>query len=221
MARNQRLIRGAAAVVVVLGAVALGMAPPASARTGWNIVTDCSGDLVLDGAAQPGDQIIVTLLPACGSGGDFGNINARVSPDYDSIVGLSSGFLAIPSSIDNSRASGPDAFSDVTGDDWFAYGSGNSDPTVITTALLAADGAGNPLVPGTIVAVLDPAGFGQFALLYGSAAPATSPIPPWVQSYGRPNADAPCDAGWGASWEMWPTGGQGGYVCTREIPSLG
>jgi hypothetical protein len=47
------------------------------------------------------------------------------------------------------------------------------------------------------------------------------PPPPWVQSYGRPSAEAGCDDGWSPSWEQWPHGGQGGYVCTREIPSLG
>lgn len=219
MSRARRAVAGVTAVIIGLG-IGVVSAPSASAFTSWNIETDCSRDVVLDGAAQPGDQIIVTLLPACGSGGVVGNINARVFPE-DTLEGWSSGFLAIPSSIDNSRASGPDAFVEVTGDDWFAYGSGNSDPTVVTTALLAADGAGNPLVRGAIVAVLGPAGHGEFAVLYGPAVATIVPIPPWVQSYGRPNAEAACDAGWGASWEMWPNGGRGGYVCTRVIPSLG
>jgi hypothetical protein len=47
------------------------------------------------------------------------------------------------------------------------------------------------------------------------------PIPPWVQGYGRASAQAACDDGWLASWEQWPHGGSGGWVCTRSIPSLG
>ena len=52
--------------------------------------------------------------------------------------------------------------------------------------------------------------------------PATEkPIPPWVQSYGRGSAGESCKEGWNASWEKWPNGNTGGYVCTRIIPSLG
>lgn len=58
-------------------------------------------------------------------------------------------------------------------------------------------------------------------VVIGSPHDATPPPPPWVQSYGRLTADATCQSGWSPSWEQWPNGGQGGYVCTREIPSLG
>ncbi len=47
------------------------------------------------------------------------------------------------------------------------------------------------------------------------------PIPPWVQGYGRHSQADLCLDGWTASWEQWPHGGSGGWVCTREIPSLG
>lgn len=46
-------------------------------------------------------------------------------------------------------------------------------------------------------------------------------IPPWVQGYGRTHAADTCLHGWNPSWELWPHGGTGGWVCTREIPSLG
>lgn len=47
------------------------------------------------------------------------------------------------------------------------------------------------------------------------------PIPPWIQGYGRGGPADACRDGWSPSWEMWPNGGRGGYVCTRSIPSLG
>lgn len=50
---------------------------------------------------------------------------------------------------------------------------------------------------------------------------ATIPIPPWVQSYGRGTSSDPCLDGWNPSWEEWMNNGKGGWVCTREIPSLG
>ena len=50
---------------------------------------------------------------------------------------------------------------------------------------------------------------------------ATTPvIPPWVQAFGRFSADT-CPAGWSASWQQWAVPVTGGYVCTRQIPSLG
>jgi hypothetical protein len=48
-----------------------------------------------------------------------------------------------------------------------------------------------------------------------------SPIPAWVQGYGRKSAADICDDGWKPSWEMWPNRGTGGWDCSREIPSLG
>jgi hypothetical protein len=53
------------------------------------------------------------------------------------------------------------------------------------------------------------------------AADLASPIPAWVQAYGRPDADATCDAGWDPSWQEWAVPATGGWVCTRAIPSLG
>jgi hypothetical protein len=65
----------------------------------------------------------------------------------------------------------------------------------------------------------------QFAsTAVGAGCPTSSrptPIPEWVQGYGRHNATDACLDGWNASWELWPHGGTGGWVCTREVPSLG
>ena len=52
------------------------------------------------------------------------------------------------------------------------------------------------------------------------ASPAGPVIPPWVQAIGRLSADS-CPTGWGASWQQWAVPITGGYVCSREIPSLG
>ena len=51
--------------------------------------------------------------------------------------------------------------------------------------------------------------------------PVKEPILMWVQSYGRHNQTDGCLDGWNPSWEMWMNEGTGGWVCTREIPSLG
>ncbi len=48
-----------------------------------------------------------------------------------------------------------------------------------------------------------------------------TPIPMWVQGYGRPTADAPCREGWDPSWAQWPNHGTGGFVCHRSIKAYG
>lgn len=60
----------------------------------------------------------------------------------------------------------------------------------------------------------------------GDMAPVASladapPIPAWVQAYARASADATCLDGWDASWQSWAEPVTGGWVCTRNIPSLG
>jgi len=49
----------------------------------------------------------------------------------------------------------------------------------------------------------------------------STPIPDWVQSYGRTTADDSCRAGWNPTWEQWAHDGAGGWTCTRSMPSLG
>lgn len=51
--------------------------------------------------------------------------------------------------------------------------------------------------------------------------PPTAPIPAWVQAYGRDGKDATCLAGWSPSWQKWAEPVTSGWVCTRNIPSLG
>ena len=41
----------------------------------------------------------------------------------------------------------------------------------------------------------------------------------WYQSYGRPNADHECAAGYTGSWAEWANGNTGGYVCNRAVYS--
>jgi hypothetical protein len=58
----------------------------------------------------------------------------------------------------------------------------------------------------------------NFAVVTGGG---SSPIPAWVQAYGRDGMDATCEDGWNPSWQEWAQEVTGGWVCTRSIPSLG
>lgn len=79
------------------------------------------------------------------------------------------------------------------------------------------------LGPGTLVGVHNDANWhGTLSCSYvGIPLAAPAPIPMWVQGYARQAATDVCLDGWVASWEMWPHGGTGGWVCTRSIPSIG
>lgn len=69
---------------------------------------------------------------------------------------------------------------------------------------------------------------GQFTAQYyvricagGKCPVAAQSVPDWVQAYGRSGKDAPCLEGWTPSWDQWPNGGTGGFVCQRSIKSVG
>lgn len=101
-----------------------------------------------------------------------------------------------------------------------------------------------PIQPGSAVtfvapSVTQPASF-QFSLVFyrgsnfwgesyqysvavcaGGVCPSDVPVPTWVQSIQRASQSQECPDGWAASWEQWPGGGAGGFVCTRGIPAYG
>ena len=58
-------------------------------------------------------------------------------------------------------------------------------------------------------------------LLPSPPAGAVTPIPMWQQAIGRASATASCPDGYTGSWDTWPNGGTGGYVCNRFVPVYG
>ncbi len=49
----------------------------------------------------------------------------------------------------------------------------------------------------------------------------TAAIPMWQQAIGRASATATCPDGYTDSWDTWPNGGKGGYVCNKFLPAYG
>ena len=43
----------------------------------------------------------------------------------------------------------------------------------------------------------------------------------WQQAYGRASATDSCQSGYTPSWDTWPNGGTGGFVCNRFVPEYG
>ncbi len=69
-----------------------------------------------------------------------------------------------------------------------------------------------------------PATLGQIAAdgsACGWGSPAAPAIPMWQQAIGRASATATCPDGYTGSWDTWPNGGTGGYVCNRFVPFYG
>ena len=50
---------------------------------------------------------------------------------------------------------------------------------------------------------------------------ASVPILMWQQAYGRASASDTCLTGYTPSWDTWPNGGKGGFVCNRFVPEYG
>jgi hypothetical protein len=204
----------AAAALIAVG-LALGAAPAASAAGTVSITTDCNSDVDL--YANVGDTVIITLSDVCAGGETVGgfvyNINGPFPDGYSE-----SGYFGTADVINSAYTWSSSSYSN----DWGAYSDGTG-TTQVTTSLLASNGASVPLTIGSTVAVTGPNGYiGPFRIIYrGSERMDATPIPPWVQGYGRGGAADACNDGWVASWEQWPHGGTGGWVCTREIPSLG
>lgn len=210
----RRVAASVAAAALIAGGVAMGAAPAASAAGTVSITTDCNGDVDL--YAHVGDTVIITLSDVCAAGSDGGvvyNINAPFPYEY-----TESGYFGAADVINSAYTWSSSVYSN----DWGAYSDG-SGTTQITTSLLASNGASVPLTIGSTVAMIGADGYDlSFRIIYrGTEKIGATPIPPWVQGYGRGSAADACNDGWAASWEQWPHDGTGGWVCTRVIPSLG
>jgi hypothetical protein len=48
-----------------------------------------------------------------------------------------------------------------------------------------------------------------------------APVLMWQQAYGRASATDTCQSGYTPSWDTWPNGGKGGFVCNRFVPEYG
>jgi hypothetical protein len=54
------------------------------------------------------------------------------------------------------------------------------------------------------------------ALYVSIVAPGQRNLTLWHQSVGRGSPEETCPSGYAASWEEWPHGGAGGWVCTKD-----
>jgi hypothetical protein len=54
-----------------------------------------------------------------------------------------------------------------------------------------------------------------------NSAGAAAPVLMWQQAYGRASASDTCQSGYTPSWDTWPNGGKGGFVCNRFVPEYG
>ena len=64
-------------------------------------------------------------------------------------------------------------------------------------------------------------GHGCIVITFGGGTATTVTRPPspapWLQAYGRPFWNSPCDDGWTPSWAEWPNRGAGGFTCERRL----
>jgi hypothetical protein len=192
----------ALSVLGIILAACLGLAPTASAAT-VNVSVDCDSDVYLD--AHVGDTVIFTLGAGCGVITNGGEVFGDVSPH------VTQGFFG-PETATNYDSKGDAWFLDA---DWYVYGNGLG-TTTVTTTIMATNGYGVVLQPGSVLGTLDHGPFGNYAIFFGHE---VVPTPMWQQAIGRTSETDACPIGYNPSWAMWPNKGTGGYVCDKLVPA--
>jgi hypothetical protein len=211
---HKALVALAASAVTVFS---LGAAPTASAAATHRVTLTCQGPSTIYG--EVGDTFIFTLADTCSIYWELENALQYINPV--------SGFLFLQSTPTNV---GPRVGGGIGAQVWGYYSNGLG-TTTFTTTLLAADGNGNPLTLGGIVAIHDDdLATGFFNIVYGGvSAPGQAP-PPVLQAVGLPNSGSCLDikdthlnwggassGSWTKSWHQWMNGGAGGAVCQRTL----
>jgi hypothetical protein len=200
-----------AVAVAAIASFGVAVAAPAQARPSadWEIPIDCTGPVVLPGA--PGDVYMFYLTGDCLTDSvELWNIKIE-DPDDDL------GFLGPNLGGTFADYYECDLFCAPTYDpsDWYVQNDASYAETF--AALVGANAQGMTLTPGAVVATfIDYTQDKFWYITWGSTS--GGPTEYWTQGVGRASADATCDAGWAPSWDYWPNGGTGGWVCVREVP---
>jgi hypothetical protein len=183
----------AATLAMILGGIGLAAAPVATAADLGSVTASCDlSSQTLDIEGAQGDTITVV------SGGPY---NCNLTSSTPGVV------TWVSNDSVNPGQDPPYVFG------WTDYSNypTSGPPTVITITLAQV---------GTTTWVAQQ-GYGLTLNITVTPGAVWKPIPPWVQGYARATAADTCQDGWSPSWELWPNGGVGGWVCTREVPSLG
>ncbi len=193
--RARRVSASAVALAIIVGGICLAAAPVATAADLGTVTAHCDqSSQTLDVTGAQGDTLTVV------SGGPYN-------------CALSSSAPGVVSWVSNDPVNQGQDPSYVFG--WTDYSNypTSGPPTVITITLVQV---------GTTTWTPSRGWVSQNMARWPKARPRT-PIPPRLggQGYARVSATDTCQDGWSASWEQWPHLGTGGWVCTREIPSLG
>jgi hypothetical protein len=203
-----RIFAGACATALLAGGLTVATAPAASA-VDIDITVTCSETYTAENQviyAQPGDRIRINYGDISGLCASVRTVFATTSEFYENV--FESGFP-------NGRGDATDTpgtyvweiRSDVSG----VFGGPDPDDPDDRDWVINVDSGGS---------------FGQdFYLIIGTAAAGSSQgaggPAMWHQSYARASQGEECEAGWSPSWDFWPNGGKGGWVCNRTVPATG
>lgn len=219
-------------LAALVGGVSLTTAPAASAAPAVvNVTVECPQPLSV--TANVGDTIVFTFASSCNyqagvNEWNIWNVNAADG------TGQYGGFMSLVSTTaQNSPCQGDSACaypSFYSTDDW-GVSSGTSAGITVTTILSALNGEPQPLAitPGAAIGALNNE-FASYvlnpwAVAIRWAGPRTSgvsaPVMMWQQAYARASAADSCQSGYTPSWDTWPNGGTGGFVCNRFVPEYG
>jgi hypothetical protein len=204
--RLKRFLAVTGAAAFAASGLAFVTAPAASAED-IEISVDCSQEYLLSGAqllaVQPGTSITINFGNAQGECDDY-LVLATTTEEYAYVFedgypdGYGSDFPTAPFYTWTIKPLPPGG---VIG--------GPDDPVLQVFTSIATCGPGNNTSCGA-----------EFYLIIGTnigGSPGSTP-PDWQQSYARASQDEECKPGWNPSWDYWPNGGTGGWVCNRSVP---
>ena len=201
-----RMLMGGCAAALLAGGLTVGMAPAASAAD-IDVTVPCSQAYAAEAQviyAQPGDRIRITYGTDATGLCQGRAVFATTSESYEQV--FESGF---PNGRGEDIPTTPtyiwEIRSDVAGivggpDDWVINVDSGTGCGVDNNTGCGQDFY---LVIGTSIA--------------GSVGGATEAPAAWYQSYARLARTRSAQAGWSPSWDFWPNGGTGGWVCNRSV----
>ena len=206
-----RTLAGVSATVMLAAGLTVATAPAASA-VDIDIFVSCSQAYSEDVQvieAQPGDRIVIEfgINGLCDNGLYY--VNATTSDGFEGI--FESGY---PNGEDGKTPDlpGPPYIWEIKSNVAGVFG--GPDDSVLQVFTANSCGVNNNTSCGQ-----------EYYLFIGdtiAGSPQGSEGPPvWNQSYARANQDEECAAGWSPSWDFWPNGGTGGWVCNRTVPATG
>jgi hypothetical protein len=218
----RKFVIAAAAVASMVAVV--GMAPSALAADESAQLSSLDSGVSISGSASStltADTYIIAMVVRSDLFSAPVSFQSTSCADYGIALTVGGAPQDIACAVDSERT-GAYLYVETLGVSAFA---GNVVTLTWGTGLLTSTGSLN----GPTIAVQDVTVQGVFNFVTvtptlvqsSNSAGEAAPVMMWQQAYGRASASDTCQSGYTPSWDTWPNGGKGGFVCNRFVPEYG